>query len=246
MKELPLILLWCSFAFAQGIGGSAGMGGKAGFGGGAPSGAAPSVVQSAVAGGAFGTNPSTTITFASVTSGNILVVFSGVGTLTSWNAPTGTGVCSGLSWTSRGSPTTVSPSGNLWTATLGSSGACTVTVSGNSSGGVPLVGLGYEVTNGTTTGLVISPYTGTAGCSSCTGNAVTTIAPNTLVLTFIGYGSSATLSAPSPFSFDINANNGQGEYNGAGHYLQVSAGTYTPTWTSNNSPVFANVSVGLP
>ena len=174
-----------------------------------------------------------------------MVVFGSVdGTLTSWNAPTGTGVCSGLSWTSQGSPTT-NPGGNLWTATLASSGACTVTISGNSSGGQSLAAAGYETQNTTLTSLAISAYTKSGGCNSCTGNAVATSAPNTLILTFISEGGASTLSAPSPCStFDINTNSSGGLI-ATCNYLQVSSGTYTPTWSSTNFNGFINVSLAL-
>ena len=91
---------------------------------------------------------------------------------------------------------------------------------------------------------VISAYTPTPGCNSCTGNSLTTSAANSMILTFIFRAAASTAAGLSPFAFDTNANNGVNVYNGQGHLLVV-AGGYTPTWSSTGSPTFYNVSIGL-
>jgi hypothetical protein len=92
---------------------------------------------------------------------------------------------------------------------------------------------------------VLSSYNTTGGCSSCTGSTLTTTAANSLVLTFMAWGSSITLSSPSPFAFDVNGVNSGGMTQAEGHYVQASTGLYTPTWTATGSPAMANVSVSI-
>jgi hypothetical protein len=74
---------------------------------------------------------------------------------------------------------------------------------------------------------------------------LTTTAANSLVLTFIGVGAGSALSAPSPFSFDVNGTNSGGATQAGGHYTQASAGLYTPTWTAGTVENFINVSVAI-
>jgi len=203
----------------------------------------PAVVQSKAAAGAFATNPSTSAAYTSnVTSGNILVVtvYQSGGTI---NTPTGSGAgCTTLTYTSQGTP---GHGMNIWTATAGATGACTISDTGTSTGNVALNLVVVEISGVVTTTPVVSAYDAIGACSSCTGTGLTTSVGNSMVLTFIMRSAGATVSAPSPFSFDINANNSQGAYNGVGHYLLVAAGSYTPTWTASGSPGFSDVSIAL-
>jgi hypothetical protein len=74
---------------------------------------------------------------------------------------------------------------------------------------------------------------------------LTTTAANSLVFTFTGIGAGVVLSAPSPFSFDVNGTNSAGAVQAGGHYTQASVGLYTPTWTSGTVENFNNVSVSI-
>lgn len=202
----------------------------------------PSVVQFKLSPGAFTTNPSSTIAFTtSITSGNIAVIFAGSNSNTSWNTPSGCG----LTFTAARTPTTGSDAMGLWTAPIGSTGSCTATISSNNSSASTVFGVGYEVANATTSGLVASAYNVTSGCTSCTGAGLTSTASNSLILTFMANGAMVTMSAPSPFTFDINTQNSIGDTLGAGHYLLATAGSYTPTWTASTPSNFDNVSIAL-
>jgi hypothetical protein len=211
------------------------LGGGSGGGGGNPT-----FVSAAGVVGAYSVNPSSTVTL-SITTGNTLVLW-GLGiNVTAWNTPSG---CV-PTWTAQGSPTTGSSGQSIWTGVANVTGSCTVTVSGTSTSYAGMGGVLEQISNATTTGIVLSSY-GTASCSSsCTGSSLTTTAANSLVLTFIGIGAGVALSAPSPFSFDINATNSAGATQAGGHYTQASAGLYTPTWTTGTTENFINVSVAL-
>ena len=205
--------------------------------------AAAAVVQFAAAPGALATNPSTTATAGSnVTNGNLLVVFAWTSTITSYNTPTGTGACNGIVYTAVGS---LSHRMLVWTAPIGSTSSCSVTVSANTSGQSSMVGIIYELKNVTTTGL-LSSYGATGSCNSCTGQSITTVSANTLCIILIAEGGSNTVTSPSPFTFDINQLNTKSDYEGAGNFLQVSTGTFTPTWTTTGGPSFDTVSLGFP
>lgn len=245
MRTVLTFLMLSSFVIVQ-VGGKAGMGGKAGVGAGVAS-SSPSVVQFNSSFGTYGSNPSITAAYTSnVVSGNILVVAAGGGTYTAWNLPTGSGTgCSSTTFTAQGSPSLSSPGMSAWTGTASGSGACTITASATSSGATSLGAIVYEIMGGTTSGIVISTYGVTSGCTSCSGNTLTTVSTNNLVLTFLfNGGGNAPLTAPSPFSFDINANDVL--YSGGGHYAQAAAGLYSPTWTSGTSANFENVALAIP
>ena len=204
--------------------------------------AAPTVTQYHIAAGAGGT--STTIAFSSsVTSGRILVPWAKAGgTTTSWNTATGSGAgCSGTTFAAQGSPSTGGDAEALWVGTASGTGACTITISCAGCGSI--TGAAYEVSGGTTSGIVLSSY-GYINCTNCTGNALTTTLDNNLILTFtLGGG---PFSSPSPFAYDINTTDGVGFSVGAGHYTQSTHGTYTPTWGSSSNQNSANVSIAIP
>lgn len=201
----------------------------------------PAVVQAHIAVGSFST--STTIAFSSnVTSGNVLVAWAfGGGTVTGWNAATGSGTgCGSTTFTLQGSPGSGAQS--ISTGTASGTGPCTITVSG--TGMADITGAAYEISNATLTGFAISTYT-TPVCTACTGSSVTSGSANNMILTFVGVNG-GPYSSPSPFTFDVNGTDALGFQIGAGSYLQAAAGSYTPTWMNSRFIGMNVVSVAIP
>ena len=106
-----------------------------------------------------------------------------------------------------------------------------------------VTGAAYEVSGGTSSGITVSTD-GEINCSTCSGNALTTSTPDNLILTFMNPG--GPYSSPSPFSYDINAADQIGFNVGAGHYTQLAAGIYTPTWNGSQDAHTCNLSIAIP
>ena len=196
----------------------------------------PAVNQAAKCVGAYGTSASTTCVFGSnVTSGNYALVFQANTDITSYGTPTkSSGTATIGTPTQEGScPTSgFTFTGCYWLIPIIGTGSLTIGLSQTSSGGAYNGGGIYEIAYSTGTVDAVSTFTG-SNCGSCTGSSLSTLGANRIVLTSI-YGI-GTLSSPSPFSFNINAADSQGNIVGLGSYKKSASGSYTPTWTGTNA-----------
>ena len=214
----------------------------------ASGGGSPAYVTSAVAHGAFATNPATTITITLV-AGNQLLVWgtaAGAGSLTGLTTPTG---CSNT-YTAQGTPTTGAHAQGLWwVQSIASSGSCTIALAASSSAGAGLTGGALELSAGTITGSVLGTYGTSASCSTtCTGSGVTPSSINNIVVTFLAVDNTSTLSAfaPTGTTAGFNGADSAGDTVAILYYSQSTAALYTPTWTSSGPLTFTDVSIAIP
>lgn len=224
------------------LGGKGKIGGKTLFGGGGGT-ATPGFVQHCQ-NSTFAT--STTVATGSncsvgnFTSGNTLYLH-GIGLGATINAPTagcGAGTATISAWTL---PTGGSGGSNQewYTATVTGTGSCSIVVTGTGNADRPI--LIWEFTNGKTT------VDGTPGFASgfqtntFNGPATTTSANGDVCL--VGgavNGASPDISINSPFTSDFD---GVIDVQmTSGHYLQPSAATLTPSWTTTAGGTFPVIS----
>lgn len=194
----------------------------------------------------FATNPSFTCVMASLGAGHYLIYSSVTpNTITTFNAPTGTGAgCTGLTWTAVG---TANSHGALFISSVTSAGACTLTISASSAGGVTLQGVIREVTTTShtiETGTGISLGLAITSCTTCAApNAATTITTtvaNDLVMCdAIAGGAAGAMTMTGTYSTDINTSGGDPEI--GGHVGQAVAGVAAKmTWTGSSSAYDSN------
>ena len=157
----------------------------------------------------------------SPTAGQLLVAAT-TSTGASLVTPSGCGT-----WTERG--TADSQNDAIWSAPVTSSGSCTITLTAPSSA--------LELWEINTVSQTVDAAANTESytASPAVGASVTTTVANDLVvgecLTTI---TTATYTIISPFINDFNGSSGAITL-GMAHYVKVSAGSITPSWTTNES-----------
>ena len=159
----------------------------------------------------------------SPTAGQLLVAAT-TSTGASLVTPSGCGT-----WTERG--TADSQNDAIWSAPVTSSGSCTVSLSNTSTFG----GLALWEINTVSQTVDAAANTESYTASPAVGASVTTTVANDLVVGEC----SASVNTPtytiiSPFINDFNGSSGAITL-GMAHYVKVSAGSITPSWTTNES-----------
>ena len=158
----------------------------------------------------------------SPTAGQLLVAFTssqGGSLLT----PSGCGT-----WTERGSADAANDA--MWSAPITSSGSCTVTLVLGVNDNV----LGLWEINTVSKTVDVAATAATTSSTPAVGASVTTTVANDLVLgTCSSYLTTPTFTIISPFINDYNGSNIYAV--GMAHYVKVSAGSITPSWTVSTS-----------